>query len=123
MTWVTPRAASASAGLAPRKSGSAIGIGSTLPRVISTRGADRPDRGRPATRPIEAAATAAVRTRRRDGQPAMTDDLYFLMLSISNGSADAMNEGSYPPNISDGLKESGISFQASYFEGANMVYG
>ncbi len=46
MIWEMPRAASPSAGLPARKSGSAIGIGCTLPSLTSTRSTARAGRPR-----------------------------------------------------------------------------
>src|SRR5215470_5335606 len=65
ITPVTPRATSLSAGEPPTKSGSAIGIGATLPCVMSTRGAANASRECGAiSAPAPSAAPVSNRPRR-----------------------------------------------------------
>src|SRR5262249_31806794 len=66
MIWVTPRAIDGSGSAPPTKSGSAIGIGCTLPSVIVIRGAARTrDHTPPAMAPRDRPA-APAKSRRRE---------------------------------------------------------
>src|SRR5215208_3477544 len=68
MTWLTPRAPSMSAGDPPTKSGSAIGMGWTLPCVTSRRSAASARRARSAEAVIAAPNTSARRLSNRRGK-------------------------------------------------------
>src|SRR5262249_30268678 len=66
MIWVMPRAIAGSEGPAPMKSGSAIGIGWTLPWVMSSlSGAASGCAGNDASAPAPAAPASSARRRRR----------------------------------------------------------